>query len=118
MALYGTVAGFLVASVAAVGIGASIEAPRALMTRQDYVEARKVIDAQSRIALGQCRLLEAREKALCRITVRGDERVSRAELEARYRGTVEAESEAAAVKARSAARSERARMAEARLSPT
>jgi hypothetical protein len=116
MAFYGTVAGFLVASVAAVGIGASIEAPRALMTRQDYVEARNAIDAQVRIELGQCRLLEGRDKALCRITARGDERVRKAELEARYRGTVEAESEAVAVKARTTARSERARLAEVSLS--
>ena len=115
MPLYGTLAGLLVASIAAVGIGASVESPRALMTRDDYVEARKSLDAQARIDLGQCRQLEGRDRSLCRVSANGQDRVRKAELEARYRGTVNAAAEAAAVKAKHSARTERARaLADAR----
>src|SRR5258706_2532071 len=93
MPLYGSILGSLVASVAAVGIGASLESPRSLMTRQDYAEARQATDAQTRNALAQCRSLEGAAKGLCRATASAEERVHRAQLEARYRGTVESESE-------------------------
>jgi len=100
MRFYGTVAGILVASVAAVGIGASIESPRSFMTRYDYLEARKALDAATRQALSECRPLEAPDRALCRAIARADDRVRKAELESRYRGTVDAESDLQAAKAR------------------
>jgi len=102
MPLYGSILGLLVASVAAVGIGASLESPRSLMTRQDYADARQVMDSQTRSALAQCRPLEGAAKTLCRATANADERIRRAELEARYRGTVESESEVRLAKVRAA----------------
>lgn len=102
MPLYGSIVGLLVASVAAVGIGASLESPRSLMTRQDYDGARQEMDSQTRSALAQCRSLEGAARALCRATARADERVRRAELEARYRGTVESESEVRLARVRAA----------------
>jgi len=102
MPLYGSILGLVVASVAAVGIGASLESPRSLMTRQDYAEAQKAADSETRSALAQCRSLEGAAKALCRATARADEHVRKAELEARYRGTVESESEVRLAKVRAA----------------
>ena len=119
MKIYGTLAGFVIASVAAVGIGAGIETPRSFMTRDDYVSARLTLESQTRLELGQCRVLESPDKSACRSGVRANDRVRKAELEARYRGTVDAESELQAVRARNAARAERARMlADARPSRT
>jgi hypothetical protein len=100
MRFYGTLTGLLIASVAAVGIGASLDSPRSLMTRHDYTEARKAIDAETRQALSQCRALEADQRATCRTIARADDRVRKADLEARYRGTVDAESDLQAAKAR------------------
>lgn len=102
MALYGTIAGFLVAGVAAAGIGASFESPRSLMTRQDYGQARQALESESRTAFARCRTLEAHERGLCRAAARGDDRVHKAELEARYRGTVEAAADLRVAKVRAA----------------
>jgi hypothetical protein len=102
MALYGTILGFLVAGVAAAGIGASFDSPRSLMTRQDYAQARQALESESRAAFARCRTLEARERALCRAAARGDDRVHKAELEARYRGTVEAAADLRVARARAA----------------
>ncbi len=109
MPLYGSILGLVVASVAAVGIGASLESPRSLMTRLDYTEARQGMDSGTRSALAQCRSLEGAAKGLCRATARADERVRKAELEARYRGTVESESEVRLAKLRGAFEVARAR---------
>jgi len=100
MPFYGTIAGFCAASVAAVGIGASFDSPRSLMTRQDYARAKKELDAEWRLALAQCRDLEDTLKARCRTFARADDQVRRAELDVRYLGTVAAESEARAARAR------------------
>lgn len=124
----------------ALGIGATVESPRSLMSQQDYAQARRALDAEGRLALAQCRAVDDQEKAVCRAEARGGERVKRAELEARYRGTVGAEAAVAQVRARmrfevakagclardadrvgclAAARAERARaLAEAGLSTT
>jgi len=100
MPLYGSFAGLCAVSVTAVGIGASLDSPRSLMTRQDYVQAGKVLEAQWRLALAQCRELEGARKSQCRTVARADDQVRRAELELRYLGTVNAQSEARAAKAR------------------
>jgi len=102
MALYGTILGFLVAVVAAAGIGATFDSPRSLMTRQDYAQARAVVETQTRNAFAHCRALEGRERQLCRAHARGDGRVRKAELESRYRGTVEAAADGRLAKARAA----------------
>ena len=93
-ALYVTGAFALVISLTALGIGASVDSPRSLMSRGDYDQARRTIEAEARIALAQCRALEGRDKEVCKAQARGEERVSKADLDARYRGTVAAESDA------------------------
>ena len=92
-ALYVTAAFAVVISLTALGIGASVDSPRSLMARADYDQARRVIEAEARAALAQCRALEARDKDVCKAQARGQERVSKADLDARYRGTVAAESD-------------------------
>ena len=100
MPLYGTLTGLLIASVAAVGIGANLDSPRSLMTRHDYAEGKRVVEAQWRLALAQCRELEGTRKSQCRTLARADDQVRKAELELRYLGTVNAESDARAARAR------------------
>ena len=100
MRFYGTLAGLFVLSAAAVGIGASVESPRSFMAGQDYVQARKMIEAEWRLALAQCRALEETRRSQCRALARADDQVRKAELEVRYLGTVNAQSDARAAKAR------------------
>lgn len=86
------------ASVTAAGIGATIDSPRTLMPREDYAAARSIIDAETRIALAECRLLPDTVRQVCRVAARAEERVRQAELAARYTGTVGAASHAALVR--------------------
>src|SRR4051812_35071105 len=61
-------------SIAAVGIGASMDSPRTLMSPADYAAGKRAIESQSRQALGSCRTLSSAEKEICRAQVRADER--------------------------------------------
>ena len=98
--LYATGAFAALISLAALGIGASIDAPRSLMAREDYDQARRAIEAQASAALVQCGPHEGRDKDICKAQARGQERVSKAELDARYRGTVAAEANARLARAK------------------
>ena len=100
MALYVTGAFAVVISLTALGIGASVDSPRTLMSRADYDQARRMIEAEARTAIAQCRPLEGRDKDVCKAQARGEERVGKAELDARYRGTVAAESDARLARAK------------------
>ena len=84
--LYATTASFLLLTLA-VAIGATAESP-SLMSQQDYLGARRGLEADWRLDLAQCRAREGGEKDMCRAAARGADRVRKAELEARYRGTV------------------------------
>jgi len=84
----------LLTSITAVGIGASVDTPRTLMSPADYAAGKRAIETQSRMALGKCRGLSAVEKEVCRAEVRADERIQKAELVARYHGTVAAAQDA------------------------
>lgn len=84
---------FLV-SVAAVGIGATVDAPRTLMSPGDYNLAKKAIESESRVAIGRCRDLQGGNKDICKAEVRSEERIRKADLAARYHGTVVAADEA------------------------
>ena len=84
----------LLTSVAAVGIGASVDSPRTLMSPTDYAAGKRAIESQSRLSLARCRGLAASEKEVCRAEVRADERIQKADLAARYHGTVAAGMEA------------------------
>jgi len=90
------------ASLAAMAISAAVDTPRTLMSRADYRDAMRGIDAMTRAALGQCRALEVSNRDVCKAQARADERVRKAELQARYYGTVSAAEEVsiARVKAR------------------
>jgi len=91
--LYGTAASAVLISLTALGIG-MVDSPRSLMSRQVYDDSRLQIEEGRRVALAHCRLVDATEKELCRAQARADERVRKADLEARYLGTVSAASEA------------------------
>ena len=97
--IYATTASVLLLTLA-LGISATAESPRSLMSQQDYQVARRGLDAQARVALAQCRGLESRVKSMCRAAARGDERIRRAALEARSRGTVDAQAGIEAQRAR------------------
>lgn len=81
-------------SGAALGIGAAVDSPRSLMSRADYSEGKKAIWGQTRVALARCREAEGVAKDICKAQARADERVKKANLEARYLGTVTAADEA------------------------
>jgi hypothetical protein len=82
-------------SVAAVGIGAAVDAsPPTLMSRVDYTVARNAIESSARAAMARCRGTRGVERDVCKAEVRAQERVSKADLAARYRGTVAAADEA------------------------
>ena len=90
------------ASVAGMGISATVDTPRTLMSRDDYRDAMRGIESGTREALGQCRSVEGGARELCKAQARADERVRKAELQARYYGTVSASEdvEVARVKAK------------------
>jgi len=81
------------ASVAAMGIGAAVDSPRTLMSRDDYRDAQRGIEAATRAALGQCRSEQVAARELCKAKARADERVRKAELQSQYYGTVAAAEE-------------------------
>lgn len=89
-------------SVAALGIGAAVDTPRTLMSRGDYSQARKAIEAETRLVFARCRTESGTARDICKAQVRADERVKLADLYARYHGTVAAaeDSRQARIKAR------------------
>ena len=91
------------ALTAALGIAAAVEAPPSLMSRADRLAALAEIDRVSRIAVSHCRdIAEGAERAICRARARATERISAANLEARYRGTFQARERVGQVQARAA----------------
>ena len=98
--LYSTLIGALLVSAAAFGIGSAVESPRSLMSPIDYGEAKRVIEADSRQAIGKCRDEDAPARDVCKAQARAEERVRKADLEARYRGTVAAAAEAKLARAK------------------
>jgi hypothetical protein len=84
----------LIFSATAFGIGSQMDTSPSLMSRSDYASAKQAIESESRQALGACRAVEGQARDLCKAQVRGEERVKKAELTARYRGTVSAAEEA------------------------
>ena len=80
------------AATMAMAIGANLDSPRSFMTWQDHEASRQVLEAQARLELAGCRGLDNGAKIICRVRTRAHDRVRRAELEARYLGTVTSES--------------------------
>ncbi|HXN16088.1 MAG TPA: hypothetical protein VN878_06905 [Usitatibacter sp.] len=98
--LYATLIGALLVSAAALGIGAAADSPRSLMSPSDYSQSKRAIEAEKRLALARCRLLDGLSKDLCKAQARAEERIQKADLEARYRGTVGAAAEARLARAK------------------
>lgn len=101
--IYATLVAALLVSATAWGISAAVDSPRSLMAPSDYNAARSVIDSDVRVAIAKCRDdADGGAREVCKAEVRADERVRKADLEARYRGTVGAAADAkiARVKAR------------------
>jgi hypothetical protein len=88
--LYATLTAALLVSATAWGISAAVDSPRSLMAPSDYNAAKSVIESDTRAAIGRCRDDDSQARELCKAQARADERVRKAELEARYRGTVAA----------------------------
>ena len=80
-------------SLAALGISASVDMPSTLMSPTVYEQLKGEIEADSRLAMGNCRRSEGLEREVCRAEARSIERVKKAELYARYHGTVSAQEE-------------------------
>jgi hypothetical protein len=106
---FATFALAFVLSVAALGWSAAVDTPRTLMSRDDYLDARVGIEAQTRMAVGACRAQQGVAREVCRAQAHGEERVMLAELNARYHGTVAAADEVRIAKVKARYDVERAR---------
>ena len=96
-------------SLAALGIGASVDMPSTLMSPAVYEQLKAEIEAGTRLAMGHCRAAQGVEREVCRAEARSAERVKKAELYARYHGTVSAQDEIRLAQARAAYEVARAR---------
>jgi hypothetical protein len=99
--LFATLAGALLVSATAYGISTAVEAPRSLMSPNDYSVHRKSIESDTRAAVARCRDLEGLARDVCKAEARADDRVKKADLEAEYRGTVAAAADAKLARAKS-----------------
>ena len=100
--IYATLVAALLVSATAWGISAAVDSPRSLMAPSDYNAARSAIESDTRAAMARCRDADGAARDLCKAEASASERVRKADLEARYRGTVGAAADAkiARVKAR------------------
>ena len=100
--IYATLVAALLVSATAWGISAAVDSPRSLMAPSDYNSAKSAIESDTRAAIAKCHDSEGKSREVCKAEARADERVRKADLEARYRGTVGAAADAkiARVKAR------------------
>ena len=112
--LVATLAGALLVSVTAFGISAAVDSPRSLMSPSDYSAAKRVIEADAHSLIAKCRDQDGAARDLCKAEVRADERVRKAELEAQYRGTVQAAAEVKVAKAKASYDVAKARCADHR----
>ena len=93
-------AGTLFFGAAAFGIDAAMDNTRSLMSRPDHDRALADIERTTRAALAECRQGVEPARELCRTRARAADRIARADLDARYYGTVGAETNAQLVRAR------------------
>jgi hypothetical protein len=92
----------VVLSLAALGISASMDMPSTLMSPANYEQLRRAIEADTRSALAHCRDASGIERQICRAEVRAVDRVKKADLQATYLGTVNAQQDARLARARAA----------------
>lgn len=96
-------------SAAALGISAAVDTPPTLMSPIEFAQMKRGIEAQTRLALGRCRDVEGAQRDVCKASARAEERIMKADLEARYYGTVAAQAEARTARVRAAYEVARAR---------
>ena len=97
---YLSLAGALLFSAAAFGLSSAIDTPRTLMSRADYSVAKQAIESESRVSAGRCRDVEGGARDVCKAEVRAEERIKKADLDARYHGTVNAAADARLARAK------------------
>lgn len=90
----------LLLSLATLGISASMDMPSTLMSPATYEQLKREIEVDARLALGHCRDASGLERGVCRAEARSAERVKKAELYARYHGTVSAQKEIGVARAK------------------
>jgi len=83
-----------------IGIAAGVGSSPSLMSKIDYREAGKVIDAAVRLAAAECRGHANAAKDICMAESAGADRIRKAELEVSYRGTTAAIANAGLARAR------------------
>jgi hypothetical protein len=88
--LIASLAGALLVSATAYGISAAVDSPRSLMSPGDYSAAKSAIESDVHATMSKCRDQDGRSRDVCRAEARADEMVRKADLEAQYRGTVDA----------------------------
>jgi hypothetical protein len=98
--MYASLAGALMFSAAAFGISSAMDSPRTLMSRADYTVAKKGIEGETRVSLGRCREVDGVARDVCKAEVRAEERIKKADLDARYHGTVSAAADARLARAK------------------
>ncbi|HSN22113.1 MAG TPA: hypothetical protein VLS49_15625 [Usitatibacter sp.] len=87
-------------AVAGYGLQAAMSTPPTLMSPDEYGSALRSIEKSARAALGRCRAGTEASRGLCRSRARAQARIAKAELDARYYGTVQAQAHAQDVRAR------------------
>lgn len=97
------------AGATAFGIGASVSSTPSMMSRSDYEAARTAIAVESRELNAICDTQRGTPRQVCLTETRGREQILLAELESRYRGTVNAGRDAAMVRVRARFDIERSR---------
>jgi len=112
--LVATLAGALLVSATAFGISAAVDSPRSLMSPSDYSVAKKAIESDVHAAISKCRDLDGRSRDICKAEARADEMVRKADLEAKYRGTVASAADARLARAKAQYEVARTRCADER----
>ncbi len=80
----------LVMGALTIGLDATLDSPRTLMSPGDYALERAAIGADTRAAITHCRGSAVPLRALCRAEAYARDRIAKADLEARYYGTDQA----------------------------
>jgi hypothetical protein len=112
--LIATLAGALLVSATAFGISTAVDSPRSLMSPSDYSVAKKAIESDVHGAMSKCRDQDGRSRDICKAEARADEMVRKADLEAKYRGTVAAAADARLARAKAQYEVARTRCADER----
>ncbi len=81
-------------SAASFGISSHVDSKPSLMSRSDYAVGKQEIESETRQAAGKCRAVDGSGRELCKARARAEDRVRKADLAARYFGTVAAAEEA------------------------